>query len=395
MEQDSREIIETTRNETPKGSSWQNPGEFPEFAGKQQKTNVDRLQALLDRVGFSELKKDDEKFKNFLETTDKQDMHRYLSHINQKLREVSPKERGFHDGRMMVGELVAPNHMTQKTILDYEIEALPKIDNHRYRAASAYYAINNLHMFSDGNGRTARAIFELLDTNNSNLSEHEQFLSHTNNKDKHSTAKYGSYEFQEDKNIIDTQDYNQLVMVGYLAKESANSENGFFNELRANLEERIKNNDGNIFMIYGGLENQMPGDLDIPALNGIEGFDSLDSEERKQVCCAFQYEGTRVSISALAMLAFYQEKGEQDDFLCRIKDDCDGYTTYVIDIDPGECQNWSKEDFLHYAELAESIKEQVLETSVDIFVNPDSYKFFGKNIAEVATNAKEFYKERE
>lgn len=100
---------ETSRSNTPEGSSWQNPGEFPEFAGKQQKTNVDRLQALLDRVGFSELKKDDEKFKNFLETTDKQDMHRYLSHINQKLREVSPKERGFHDGRMVVADLISPN----------------------------------------------------------------------------------------------------------------------------------------------------------------------------------------------------------------------------------------------------------------------------------------------
>ena len=42
----NNEEIEIASSETPEGSSWQNPGEFPEFAGKQQKTNVDRLQAL-------------------------------------------------------------------------------------------------------------------------------------------------------------------------------------------------------------------------------------------------------------------------------------------------------------------------------------------------------------
>jgi flagellar biosynthesis/type III secretory pathway protein FliH len=49
---------------------------------------------------------------------------------------------------------------------------------------------------------------------------------------------------------------------------------------------------------------------------------------------------------------------------------------------------------LRYAELAESIKEQVLKTSIDIFVNPDNYKYSDENIAEVATNAQEFYKEK-
>ena len=104
---------------------------------------------------------------------------------------------------------------------------------------------------------------------------------------------------------------------------------------------------------------------------------------------------------------FYQEKGQQDEFLERTKkkNSYFNYDTWMINIDPDpeekeffghcECENWNKEDFLHYAELAESIKEQVLKTSIDIFVNPDDYKFSGKNIAEIATNAKEFYSERE
>ena len=90
----------------PEESSWQNPGEFPDYIGSQPKTNVDRLQELLDKVGFNDLRKDNERFRKFLKTTDKQDMHKYISHINQSLREISPKERGFHKGRMAAGELI-------------------------------------------------------------------------------------------------------------------------------------------------------------------------------------------------------------------------------------------------------------------------------------------------
>ena len=403
----NNEEIEIASSETPEGSSWQNPGEFPEFAGKQQKTNVDRLQALLNKVGFSELKKDDEKFKSFIETTDKQDMHRYLSHINQKLREVSPKERGFHDGRVVVDGLISPNRKTQTRILDYEIDALAQIDNPRYRATSAYYMINDLHMFPDGNGRTSRAVFELLDSPEANISEQQQFFSHEDNRDQLGAAEHGAYEFQKTKNIIRTQDFNQLAMLGYLEKISSDNEgNDIISELRDSLEARIKEASGNIFRVHGGLQDNSPGERTIPALKNNEGFSSLDDEDKDRVCCALRDGLSRVSVSGLAMLKFYQEKGQQNEFLERTKkkNNYFNYDTWMINIDPDpeekelfghcECEDWSKEDFLHYAELAESIKEQVLKTSIDIFIKPDDYKFSGKNIAEVATNAQDFYKEK-
>lgn len=398
------EKFETIESEVPEGSSWQNPGKFPEFAGKQQRTNVDRLQALFDRVGFSELRKDDEKFKDFLITTDKQDMHRYLSHINQKLREVSPKERGFHDGRMVVAGLISPKRETQTRILDYEIDALAQIDSPRYRATSAYYMINDLHMFPDGNGRTSRAVFELLDNSEANMSEQQQFFSHEDNKDQFGAAEHGAHEFQEIKNIIKTQDFNQLAMLGYLEKISSDDDGGdIVSKLKDSLEARIKERGGNIISIVGGGTSQEAG---IPAFNNNAGFNSLSEEERKRVCYAFKDNTSRVSVSGLAMLKFYQERGQQDEFLERTKqkNGIFNYDTWIINIDPDpeekeffghcECEDWNKEDFLRYMELVESIKEQVLETSVDIFVSPDNYKFFGKNIAEVATNAREFYGEK-
>ena len=373
----------------PEGSSWQNPGEFPDFIGSQPKTNVDRLQELLDKVGFNDLRKDDERFRKFLKTTDKQDIHRYISHINQSLREISPKERGFHKGRMAAGELLSPSNVTQVEVLDYGIDALSEIEDLRYRATSAYYLVNNLHMFGDGNGRTARAIFELLDNPDASISEQQSFLSHSDNK-------RDRYDFQDAKNIIDITDFNQLAMLAFLEKLDVENDNdGFVSELKSSLESGIKSNGGNIFMIYGGLEDDMPGETDIGSLHGIPGFELLNDSEREQVCDAFRYDEARVSTSALAMWFFYKEKNEENDFLNRIRDDMGEYNAYIINIDPGECENWSKEDFLHYAELSESIKEKLLKISMDIFVNPDKYRYFGKSIAEVATNAKEFYGNRD
>ena len=389
-------------------NSWQNPGEFPEFLGKQQKTNVDRLQALLDKVGFNELREDDEKFKSFIETTDKQDIRGYLSHINQKLREASSEERGLHDGRMVVADLISPNRETQIRVSNYEIDALAQMDKPRYRAASAYYMINDLHMFSDGNGRTSRAVFELLDGSEINISDQQQFFSHEDNKDQLGAAEHGAYEFQRTKNIIKIQDFNQLAMLGYLEKISSEDKNSsIVPELRDSLETSIKENGGNIFKLYGGLQNYSPDDMGIPALNNNTEFNSLSEEDKERVCCALRDNISRVSVSGLAMLKLYQEKGQQNEFLERTKNKHNNYysyNTWMINIDPDpeekeffghcECEDWTKEDFLRYAELAESIKEQVLKTSIDIFVNPDNYKYSDENIAEVATNAQEFYKEK-
>jgi|GEM_PF-4599812 len=382
---------------------WDSMKDVP-FSGDRPKTNIDRLQTLLDRTGFNKLKKDDGQFKEFLKTTGKQDIRRYLDHVNQRLREISSKERGvLKEGKMVVASLISPNKETQMGVLDYEIDALAQMDNLRYRAISAYYIINDLHLYPDGNGRTSRAIFELLDSPDADLSEQQNFLSHDNNKDQLGSSDHGAYKFEESKNIVATKDFNQFAMLGFLEEMSSKNDDTFISDLRDNMEARIKDNGRNIFWIYGGLQNYMPGDFGIPALNKNTGFSSLNDEEKERVCCALRDGLSRVSVSALAMLEFYREKGQQNEFLERTKkkDTNWGYDVWSINIDPDqeekdffghcECEDWNKEDFLHYASLAESIKEQVLKTSVDIFANPNKYKYSDKNIAEVVTNAKEFY----
>ena len=70
---------------------------FPSREENQKENSTERLQMMLDKVGFTDLKKNPEGFRYFLKETKKEDMHRYLSHINQELREASSLERGFYE----------------------------------------------------------------------------------------------------------------------------------------------------------------------------------------------------------------------------------------------------------------------------------------------------------
>lgn len=44
----------------PEGTDWSNPGDFPDFTDDKPKSNIEKLQGLLDRVEFMELRKDPE-----------------------------------------------------------------------------------------------------------------------------------------------------------------------------------------------------------------------------------------------------------------------------------------------------------------------------------------------
>lgn len=116
-------------NLSPEENSWSNPADFPEFAGDKLVSNTEKLQKLLDRSGFSELRKDRDEFNQFLEKSNKSDLHRYLSRINQSLREATVTERGFHEGRMFVGGMISPDRNTQIDILDDTIDAISQISD--------------------------------------------------------------------------------------------------------------------------------------------------------------------------------------------------------------------------------------------------------------------------
>ncbi|MCL2382756.1 MAG: Fic family protein [Oscillospiraceae bacterium] len=84
---------------------------------------------------------------------------------------------------MYVGGLISPSKEIQMRIAEKGLETLPKIDDDKARAALAYYLINLLHMYSDGNGRTSRLIYEILNNPEFDIPSKSEQYTHKEGED--------------------------------------------------------------------------------------------------------------------------------------------------------------------------------------------------------------------
>jgi len=293
-----------------------------------------------------------------------------LIDINKEIRNLPREECDFRIAkrRMQVPPLIAPKYETQIDTLHYLLDSLPQIDNSKHRAAATYYVLNLLHLFSDGNGRTARAAYCKL----------------AELPDDHYGKSGISKEFEKKNNLLYAKKYDELAMYAFL--DSLHTKK----DIRAKLQMRQKeiladmnSIESSVFAltIIGGAYNYKTAK---ESLSALHSFNNLDEKDKKRVCCAMIDHNTGpVTAAGLAMLMFYSEKGQLDDFLVRAKQ---RENVWIVNIDGDECAKWSEEDFLNFAKIAEDIRAQLLKLEVDIFRNPNDYVIDEKTIAEIATN---------
>jgi hypothetical protein len=285
-----------------------------------------------------------------------------LIDINQEIRNIPDEKRGFHvartgNTRMQAPPLVAPKQATQERVLQHLLDVLPAMTESRYRAAATYYTLVLLHLFRDGNGRTARTVFGMLAGSSEDFS-----------------AKGVSKAFEETNNLVYAKKLEELIMFVYL-DELSRKNGGVYDELR----DRQKN-------ILSDMNSVMSGDFALTVLGGafnyakvnetLSAFDNykcLNDEEKTRVCYAFiDHNSGPVAISGLAILQLHSEKQVDLD-------------KWIINIDE-ECAEWTAEDYLRYAEIVEDTKEKILTMAVDAFAKPNDYTIDGHTVAEIATN---------
>lgn len=170
-------------------------GSEPSFEEHLKRTKADRVQRFIElmnnRMSDENKQEAGEDINNALNKMSPEAALNFLQHINSQLRndKITRKSEIYGDQyhRMVVGtrsiiggekELVAPEPDLQKQLFGEYLDAIKKIDDKDKRALLAYYAINNLHLFSDGNGRTSRAVFALI--KNGSLSGLDDIVSHNN-----------------------------------------------------------------------------------------------------------------------------------------------------------------------------------------------------------------------
>ena len=90
-----------------------------------------------------------------------------LELINLKLRGKSApdEETGIFQGDMIVSGLVSPSNKIQNKILMKLFDTLHEDLDPMAKGMICYYALNNLHLFRDGNGRTSRFFYQLFCNN--------------------------------------------------------------------------------------------------------------------------------------------------------------------------------------------------------------------------------------
>lgn len=111
-------------------------------------------------------------------------------------------------------DYVAPNNMIRNEIAENYLDSInAEIDKNK-KAELAYYAIINMHLFNDGNGRTARAIYLMM--KNGEIGEEDNaFLQH--GKDEK-----GSIDFENDNNIEPSWRVNAYALLKTCADEIKN-----------------------------------------------------------------------------------------------------------------------------------------------------------------------------
>ncbi len=124
----------------------------------------------LDRTKFLDVRKSDEQFNEWLQKLSYEDYTDYVTRLNGILREVPIKDRGVDGGEgeeVSIGTrgynfYVPPGAEQKDGLMRESFQALKQIPDNEDRALLAYYTMQAVHPYADGNGRTGRLLHEII-----------------------------------------------------------------------------------------------------------------------------------------------------------------------------------------------------------------------------------------
>ncbi len=335
-----------------------NQPSFEEHMQSIQRTKSERAQRFLQLSGIEKIRNDESSFDEKIQEMTRDGAYKYLSHLNGILRGINKKsERGRRDN-VRVGEHIAPSKDVQGIILKDTVETLKNIKDNHYRAALAYYTVNNLHLFPDGNGRTSRAVYEIFDSNSPDL-DSEDFVHRTDS----SSESGGHGKFEKIKGI-------QSAATAYaIAREWIKE----FVVKEQKMDPRMSEMNSRVEIMYG----ETP---DVYLTKDAEK--NLSDVEKKLINKAF-HDGDIATICLARMLSIKGTAKDVIDGSIHQNDDRP-YIVFEItktDIDTGKLnekaaktfEGWTAEDYRTFLKGYKGIQRKNQQTLNDIFANPSKY----------------------
>lgn len=156
---------------------------------KASDRSVETVYKFLEYTGFSEIRKDDTRFENFIQSTSYEEISTYLNRINGALRGIASKYHERDGGDVTISQTMVDEKMVQylppsadskENWLRETFNTIKKIPDNEDRALLSFYAVQAIHPYNDGNGRVGRLAYKLISEEGKSISQSEllSILSH-------------------------------------------------------------------------------------------------------------------------------------------------------------------------------------------------------------------------
>ena len=284
----------------------------------------------------------------------KDELLELLIKLNKCLRCLDDSENVIEEN-MLAGDLVSPTKEVQIKTLEYLTQNMSRVSNKKARATMVYYTLLNLHMFSDGNGRTSRFMYDLIsgDLSKDNISYY--FHRSSNN------TKEQNNDLEKSKGIVDIYIANQIP------DELIASQLGFVpREILENYS----------WITVGRTHASPPTETIIPK-SSLENLTQKELQDLDKIL--LDGYGMQLCPSGLAMLYVSNKKGQLSKWLDINKNSIstieglEGRLNFSIYKHPEMIADWTADDFREVINVGNAVKYARLKCLIDVFVEPEKY----------------------
>ena len=314
--------------------------------------------------------KDEQKTDEFLSTLTGEDVKRLLLYVNSRVRNIPIEENKFCEETMCAGGLVSPDNEIQSRYFEKIAEALKNVKGKKDRATMMFYLINELHLFEDGNGRTSRAIFEIL--NNKNFSfDNNDTLIHDDEKD---VAKVDHNDFQNNNSIEGSQMaeicsncflYRALIKSGIIPNTDFYSKK---NIVKTDADQLLETN-------FGDRTHTDNNPVFVPD-NVKQQISSVQYSQIQNSLA--DNNGELITTSGMTLLLMAIGNGKIGN-LAEYEYGTEELLILPADRETGtgeeHLSQFEKEDYFKTIGIASILKEGMLDMIVDFFEQPNNFRF--------------------
>lgn len=321
---------------------------------------------IVDSISF---RQNEEEFKMFLKNLTTDSFLEFLISINKKLRNITSNEDVLYDG-MFAGDLVAPTEEVRHKVLIDLVNYIKKANNLKEIATITYYTIINLHMFSDGNGRTSRFLYDLI----SGEIDEKSLVYYYHDKD--------DYHYREQENFEKLKGILDVSEVNYISNSFCRKDVQQYIDIDSEKLDKKQ-----IYVAFGGdYENRKTRMIEM--LKNNLNLNLTEKEWHDLALILLDNSGVKYSPSGISMMIMAIEKGQIEKWIekneqriSRVNKNDNIYQLiansmrFTLTDNIELLSEWTSDDLRKLIKIGNYIKYSQFHNMIDIFLNSKNYTF--------------------